>query len=908
MGQSESVEAQPMPPPPPTVSGGGKMSRRPTPMFPPGPPGPPGPSSLGLRLGGLSAGSSGGGGGGGGGSEEEEEPSSFARPLETTRYTRTESQLKADKLAASSGQCAEVTPFLFVSGREVAADEAALRRHGITHVVNCAGLHVPNFFEEQKKEREGGVTGEGRSAASTSSSSPPLRCQYLTLNMFDSKIGEDLTWFVYDVIAFVEEARKNGGKVLVHCIQGVSRSCSFCIAYLMWASSSSQSSSSSFSAALGFKEAFAFVKERRLVASPNVAFTCNLVEWAKLRSAAAGAGGAARLEPLLLRVAAHGAHDPSRLVVKVCRSEKDYRRTVKPAPDALDTRGVFIVLAPPNPAAATPADEAEADGGSSSSSSPCCFVWVGAAASAEAAAAAEVFIDDALVGAEGLTWASRRVLVRQHVEGQEQEQPEWALDFLKALGLLAEGEGGGGGGGGEAAAEEEEAEEEAAAAAAWAVLAAVGEVGAYFDLGASEAMQDAARRSGLPTQQQVTMQAAALMQPSREQQLGGGAGTGSGAGMGLGLSLGGVNEGVIEEDEEDEDDYDDYDEDEDDDGMMMSVAPASPPSAVPSSVPKLSLGLGVGGLGGGAGGSGGIPSLKLGGGLSKSNDSSAAEAPPNAARGARGGGGGDMLHRGRGPADDADEDESSKPHSDPADAQKPRLFILLSEDEDEDEDEDGGRVVPNWEEVEDFEEMDLVPSGLVCLLAPTGCGGADEEGGGEEEEAGGGSSNSNNSSSSSSRGAAGATAKATCFVWVGAECRLLPGDARDKPPQELLPLAKALVNHQHQQHQPGGSGSSGSSSSSTTNNNPLKAAIAATVYGLKPPPPPAAAAAAAASSSSARAPPPPGSSAAPEPDAISDAGPQPASVVWKIVHDGDESDAFWDVFNWDGDESSGGED
>ena len=120
--------------------------------------------------------------------------------------------------------------------------------------------------------------------------------------------------------------------------------------------------------------------------------------------------------------------------------------------------------------------------------------------------------------------------MRQQVEGQEQEQPEWARGFLKALGLLAEGEtASGDGGGGEAAA--------AAVAAAWAVLAAVGEVGAYFDLGASAAMQDAAQRAGLPTQRQVAMQAAALMQPSREQQLGG-ARTGSGL-MGLGLSLGG---------------------------------------------------------------------------------------------------------------------------------------------------------------------------------------------------------------------------------------------------------------------------------------------------------------------------------------------------------------------------------
>ena len=109
-------------------------------------------------------------------SSDNEEP----RPLETTRYTRTEAQLKADKLAANAGQCAEVTPFLFVSGREVAEDEAMLRRFGITHIVNCAGLHVPCYFDGHSKDN----SAEGGDSA--------LQCEYLTLNMVDSKVGEDL--------------------------------------------------------------------------------------------------------------------------------------------------------------------------------------------------------------------------------------------------------------------------------------------------------------------------------------------------------------------------------------------------------------------------------------------------------------------------------------------------------------------------------------------------------------------------------------------------------------------------------------------------------------------------------------------------------------------------------------------
>ena len=183
--------------------------------------------------------------------------------------------------------------------------------------------------------------------------SPPLRCQCLTLNMFDGdrqdhvvRLRRDRSWRrrARTGCCALHPGRQPQ-LLLLHRVPHVGLLLLVVVVVVL--------------AALGFKEAFAFVKERRLVASPNVAFTCNLVEWAKLRSAAAGAGGAARLEPLLLRVAAHGAHDPSRLVVKVCRSEKDYRRTVKPAPDALDTRVVFIVLAQPNPAAATPADDAK---------------------------------------------------------------------------------------------------------------------------------------------------------------------------------------------------------------------------------------------------------------------------------------------------------------------------------------------------------------------------------------------------------------------------------------------------------------------------------------------------------------------------------------------------------------------
>lgn len=94
--------------------------------------------------------------------------------------------------------------------------------------------------------------------------------------MKDSEVGtrEDLMWFVYSVFDFIEHApvdqRDNmwgctesiktirhrwdkRGRVLVHCAQGVSRSCAFCIAFIMWRNGS------------GFQEAY--ISQRRQLSS-----------------------------------------------------------------------------------------------------------------------------------------------------------------------------------------------------------------------------------------------------------------------------------------------------------------------------------------------------------------------------------------------------------------------------------------------------------------------------------------------------------------------------------------------------------------------------------------------------------------------------------------------------------------
>ena len=59
-----------------------------------------------------------------------------------------------------------------------------------------------------------------------------------------------------------QSARSSGGRVLLHCSQGVSRSASLAIAYLMWKRGGA------------FDEVLAAVKAIRGVANPNIGFTC----------------------------------------------------------------------------------------------------------------------------------------------------------------------------------------------------------------------------------------------------------------------------------------------------------------------------------------------------------------------------------------------------------------------------------------------------------------------------------------------------------------------------------------------------------------------------------------------------------------------------------------------------------
>jgi hypothetical protein len=125
-------------------------------------------------------------------------------------FSNTEGQNRRDLIASCEGECSMVTSFLYVSGVKVASSKEMLKKYNITRIINCSLCAVDNVFESDDM------------------------FTYLSLNMLDGR-QDDVSWFVCEVINFIEIARRDKCNVLLHCEKGISRSCSFAIAYIMWA-------------------------------------------------------------------------------------------------------------------------------------------------------------------------------------------------------------------------------------------------------------------------------------------------------------------------------------------------------------------------------------------------------------------------------------------------------------------------------------------------------------------------------------------------------------------------------------------------------------------------------------------------------------------------------------------------
>ncbi|CAN6340242.1 unnamed protein product [Urochloa humidicola] len=219
---------------------------------------------------------------------------SSAKPGEGLRLdlSSLRSQGRKDQIAFFDKECSKVAEHVYLGGDAVAKNRDILRKNGITHVLNCVGFVCPEYFKSD--------------------------LVYRTLWLQDSPT-EDITSILYDVFDYFEDVREQGGRVFVHCCQGVSRSTSLVIAYLMWREGQS------------FDDAFQFVKAARGIANPNMGFACQLLQCQKrVHAIPLSPNSVLRM----YRMAPHSQYAPLHLVPKMLN---------EPSPTALDSRGAFIV-------------------------------------------------------------------------------------------------------------------------------------------------------------------------------------------------------------------------------------------------------------------------------------------------------------------------------------------------------------------------------------------------------------------------------------------------------------------------------------------------------------------------------------------------------------------------------------
>ncbi|KAK6937056.1 Dual specificity phosphatase, catalytic domain [Dillenia turbinata] len=212
-----------------------------------------------------------------------------------TAKTPKEFEFKREKLAFYDKECSRIADHVYLGSDAVAKNREILRENGITHVLNCVGFACPEYFKGD--------------------------LVYKTLWLQDSP-SEDITSILYDVFDYFEDVREQGGRVFVHCCQGVSRSTSLVIAYLMWREGQS------------FEDAFQYVKAARGVTNPNMGFACQLLQCQK-RVHAVPVSPSSVLR--IYRMAPHSPYDPLHLVPKMLN---------RPGVLGLDSRGAFIVHVP----------------------------------------------------------------------------------------------------------------------------------------------------------------------------------------------------------------------------------------------------------------------------------------------------------------------------------------------------------------------------------------------------------------------------------------------------------------------------------------------------------------------------------------------------------------------------------
>ncbi|KAB1277336.1 Serine/threonine/tyrosine-interacting protein [Camelus dromedarius] len=124
------------------------------------------------------------------------------------------------------------------------AELPILQKHGITHIMCIRQNIEANFIKPNFQQL----------------------FRYLVLDIADNPV-ENIIRFFPMTKEFIDGSLQSGGKVLVHGNAGISRSAAFVIAYIM----------ETFG--MKYRDAFAYVQERRFCINPNAGFVHQLQEY-----------------------------------------------------------------------------------------------------------------------------------------------------------------------------------------------------------------------------------------------------------------------------------------------------------------------------------------------------------------------------------------------------------------------------------------------------------------------------------------------------------------------------------------------------------------------------------------------------------------------------------------------------
>ncbi|XP_072281876.1 dual specificity protein phosphatase 8-like [Pyxicephalus adspersus] len=143
-------------------------------------------------------------------------------------------------LSTATVSVTRILPHLYLGSQNDAMDQEVINENGITHVLNVSySCPKPNFISDN---------------------------HFLRIPINDSYCEKILPW-LSAAVEFIGKVELINGKVLVHCLAGISRSAAVAIAYIMR------------SMGLSLDDAYRFVKEKRPTISPNFNFLGQLLEY-----------------------------------------------------------------------------------------------------------------------------------------------------------------------------------------------------------------------------------------------------------------------------------------------------------------------------------------------------------------------------------------------------------------------------------------------------------------------------------------------------------------------------------------------------------------------------------------------------------------------------------------------------